>query len=228
MGKRFNTIKAHFDREAKLFDKNLVRFAPVYDESIEALVSVLPFSKGAKIRVIDLGCGTGNIARAVLEKYPRASVLCFDLSEKMIELARAKLKNYKNVEYRIGDIRDFRFPAKLDAVISSLVLHHVQGEGKLRLFRRIYNSLAKGGVFYNADIIQGSSRKLQDVYREKWINFMRKQCTPAEIRRTLKNHRREDRPAVLMKELAELSRAGFRELDVVYKWYGFSVYGGVK
>jgi len=63
---------------------------------------------------------------------------------------------------------------------------------------------------------------------ENWIDFLRKGCSPEEIKRTLKNHRREARPAKLMKELQILTEAGFKDIDVVCKWYYFSVYGGVK
>ncbi|HNX80519.1 MAG TPA: methyltransferase domain-containing protein [Candidatus Omnitrophota bacterium] len=228
MGNRLDIIKEHFDRDAQLFDKNFFRFAPSYKEAIEALVSVLPFGKGSTIRVVDLGCGTGNIAKAILERYPGASVTCVDLSEKMIELAKAKLKKYKNVKFYVGDLRDFKFNGEYDAVVSSLVLHHIEGADKKLFYRKIYKCLKKNGVFYTVDIVLGSSKHVQETYIEKWINFLRKGCSPSEIKRTLRNHKREDRPAVLMNELQMLAGAGFKDIDVVCKWYYFSVYGGVK
>ncbi|MDD5129163.1 MAG: methyltransferase domain-containing protein [Candidatus Omnitrophica bacterium] len=227
MKDRFNSIKEHFEREAVLFDQNFVRFAPHYKEAIEALVLALPFARGKKISVADLGCGTGNITRAVLEKYPHARVTCVDLSQQMIAMSKAKLKAYKNVEFCVADLRDFKFN-RYDAVVSSLVMHHLEPADKKVFYRKIYNSLKKGGVFYNSDIIIGSSRHLQDISMEDWLKFLRKGCSSAEIRRTLKNHKREDRPANLMNELELFRAAGFRNIDVVCKWYYFSVYGGVK
>jgi tRNA (cmo5U34)-methyltransferase len=143
---RFNTIKEHFQRAAALFDKNFVRFAPHYKEAIEALVCALPFPKGAKISVADLGCGTGNITKAVLEEYPRARVTCVDLSQQMIAMSKAKLKAYKNVEFYVADLRDFKF-GKYDVIVSSLVMHHLEGADKKVFYRKIYNSLKIGGVF---------------------------------------------------------------------------------
>jgi tRNA (cmo5U34)-methyltransferase len=225
---RFEVIKEHFEQEAKVFDKNFMRFAPYYQEAIEALVSAMPFKRDQQINILDLGCGTGNIAKAALEQYPRASAVCIDLSKNMIELAKAKLKKYKNVEFCVCDIREFKFDRKFDAVISSLVLHHMEGDDKKRFYKKIYHSLNKGGVFWNADVTLGSTQCLQEMYIEKWIAFMRKGCSPSEIKRTLKNYKAEDRPAKLMDELKLLAEAGFKGIDVIRKWYCFSVYGGIK
>jgi tRNA (cmo5U34)-methyltransferase len=228
MDGRFVVIKEHFEKAAKDFDKHFIRFAPGYEEAIEALVSAIPFSGGGRINVSDLGCGTGNIAAAVLKKYPNARISCIDLSERMISLAKAKLCGFKNVEFHAGDLRGYKFTRKYDAVVSSLVLHHFEGKDKELLYKKVYGCLKTGGVLYNSDITRGSTAYLQDMYIEKWVEFLHKGCSRGEIKKTLKNHKREDRPALLMDELKALGRAGFKDIDVVYKRYYFSVYGGVK
>ena len=38
----------------------------------------------------------------------------------------------------------------------------------------------------------------------------------------------EDRPAVLMEQLSWLKDLGFADVDVVWKYYSFAVYGGRK
>ncbi len=227
MKNRFEAIKEHFEREAAVFDKNFTRFAPHYREAISALVSALPFSRRDVIRVADLGCGTGNIAQAILEKFPFARLTCVDLSAKMISMSRAKLKAYKNVEFHVCDLRDFKF-GRYDAVVSSLVMHHLEGADKGAFYRKIYDSLKKGGVFYNTDITLGSNKHLQEVFIADWVKFLRQGCSASEVRRLLKNHTKEDRPASLMRELESLGAAGFKDIDVICKWYYFCVYGGVK
>ncbi len=228
MKNRFDTIKEHFERMAGEFDRNFVRFAPHYEDAIAAMVSAIPFRPGRRISVLDIGCGTGNITKAVLKKYPGASVTCIDLSANMIAMAKAKLKKYKSIGYNVCDIRDFKFTQKYDTVVSSLVMHHVEGGDKNTVYRKIYNGLVKGGVFYNVDITLGSNKYLQDMYMTKWMEFLRSGCTPSEIKRIRKNHKREDRPAKLMDELKSLALAGFKDIDVLCKWYYFSVYGGIK
>ncbi len=76
---------------------------PEYPQMVEALVTALPFDSAAEIRVIDLGCGTGTVALAVLRAFPRAHVTCLDLAENMIVMAKSKLANYQQVHYVVGD-----------------------------------------------------------------------------------------------------------------------------
>lgn len=226
--KRFKIIKAHFERAAKVFDKNFFKVAPFYQDAIEALVETLPFSSKKRIRVVDLGCGTGNIAQEVLRRFPHAHVTCVDLAEQMIAIAQAKLSRFKTVAYWNGDIRHFPYQGKYDAVIGSLVLHHVEKKEKTTFYRKMFNALAPGGVFYTADVVFGSNPYLQNLYLERWKRFMRKNLSANQIAATLRKHHREDRPCTLMDELAMLRDAGFKDIDVVWKQHYFCIYGGVK
>jgi ubiquinone/menaquinone biosynthesis C-methylase UbiE len=56
-------------------------------------------------RILDLGTGTGVVAKALAERYPKASVVGIDLSPAMIEEARRKLPTElaSRVEFQIGD-----------------------------------------------------------------------------------------------------------------------------
>ena len=228
MKTRFKAIEEHFDSEAKRFDKVFFKIAPLYKEAIEALVVTLPFESGKKPKVIDLGCGTGNITRAVKERYPGARVACLDLARNMIEMSKAKLKAYKDIEYWVGDIRKYDYSNKPDAVISSLVLHHLDKKNKKLFYRKIFNSLAKGGVFYTADFVLPPNDYLSKAYTEQWKKFMRKSFSPAQINDILIKHKDEDRPAELMFELELLREVGFKDVEVVWKNYNFAIYGGTK
>jgi tRNA (cmo5U34)-methyltransferase len=64
---------------------------------------------------------------------------------------------------------------------------------------------------------------------EKWRDFMKKHVTEEEINnRWLPQYQKEDRPAKLINQIAWLNHLGFLEVDVIWKYYNFSVYGGRK
>ncbi len=73
-----------------------------------------------------------------------------------------------------------------------------------------------------------SNSKLQDVYIEEWKRFMGNNLSPKEIDDTVQMYHAEDRPRVLMDELGWLKDAGFKEVDVICKYYNGAVYGGIK
>jgi SAM-dependent methyltransferase len=76
-------------------------------------------------RVLDLGCGFGWHCRYAREQQAR-SVVGVDLSEKMLERARARTSD-PTIEYRRIAIEDIDFPTgSFDVVLSSLALHYVE------------------------------------------------------------------------------------------------------
>jgi tRNA (cmo5U34)-methyltransferase len=124
----------------------------------------------------------------------------------------------------------YEFDDIYDVAISSLALHHLlTDEDKKAFYQKIYENLAPGGVFYNADLILGSSDRIQEVYMEQWKAFMRKQLSEDEIEnQCISKYYEEDRPAKLLEQLSWLTDLGFHEVDVLWKYYNFAVYGGCK
>ena len=224
-------IKRHFEDEAREFDDIIAKLIPYYDSRmVEALVAALPFDPAAQIRVLDLGCGTGTVAQAILDRFPKAHITCLDFAENMIAMARGKLAHHSHVRYIVGDFKTFEFDGPYEAVVSSLALHHlVTNEDKRCLYRRIFECLTLGGVFYNADVVLGSSDFLQAMYIRQWRAFMRHYVTEEEIdRKWIPKYDAEDRPAKLLDQLAWLTEIGFVQVDAICKFYNFAVYGGAK
>lgn len=89
-------------------------------------------------RILDLGCGTGHLARAIADRG--AVVIGVDHSSAMIEQARA---NYPGIQFEIADATDFSGDTPFDAVFSNAVLHWVRdAEGAARSISR---ALKPGG-----------------------------------------------------------------------------------
>ncbi len=225
-----NKIKDHFEKEAKDFDNIVVKLIPFYNEMLEALTNALGYPKTQKISVADIGCGTGTIAKMILERYPDSILTCVDLAANMIETAKIKLAKYKNVEYIVEDFYNFNFDKKYDVVVTSLALHHLRNDNdKKKFFKKIFDALNKNGVFYNADIVLGSSEPLQNLYMQKWKEFMQRKVPPDEIEnKWCPKYEDEDRPAKVIDQIKWLEEIGFQKTDIIWKYYNFAVYGGVK
>jgi len=223
-----DAIRKHFEEEAREFDRIILTLIPDYPRMVEALVVAIPFGSSAPVRVIDLGCGTGTVAKRVLVSFPNAQVTCLDLAENMITMARVKLGDRPQVNYVAGDFEKFDLDGKYDVVVSSLALHHLAtNDDKRQFYRRIFASLHSGGVFYNADVVLGSSDFLQAVYMQQWRTFMLRNLSPEEIDvKWIPKYEAEDRPAKLTDQLAWLAEIGFADVDVIWKQYNFAVYGG--
>ncbi|MEX0760854.1 MAG: class I SAM-dependent methyltransferase [Dehalococcoidia bacterium] len=107
-----------------------------------AFRELLPDLRGR--RVLDLGCGFGWHCRYALQQGARM-VTGADISEKMIERARATTDDPR-IEYRLSAIEDIGFPPdEFDVVISSLALHYVERFDLV--CREVHRCMAAGGVF---------------------------------------------------------------------------------
>ena len=102
---------------------------PRYDELQEAAVAAIPF---APKRVLELGMGTGETTRRLLEAYPDAWVIGLDSSPDMVFRAR---EDYDEVQ--LARIEDPLPDGPWDLVIGVLTVHHLNAEQKRNLFRRV-------------------------------------------------------------------------------------------
>jgi tRNA (cmo5U34)-methyltransferase len=223
-------VKKHFEEEASEFDDIILKLVPHYNQMIDALVSAIPFKNTDSINIIDLGCGTGYVSMNIKERFPNSKLTCLDFSENMIAQAKIRMNKYRDVNFILKDIRKFEFDKKYDAVVSSLALHHLETKkDKIKFYKKIFNALEPEGIFYNADIILGSNNTLHELYVTRWKDFMAKSLPGDEIEDTwMAKHHREDRPEVLMDQMSWLNDIGFKEIDIVWKYYNFAVYGGTK
>jgi len=109
---------------------------------IPALFSLLPDLNG--LTILDLGCGFGEHCKGFIEKGA-AKVVGIDISEKMLEVAKAENSDPK-ITYLNMPMEDLdKIDEKFDLVVSSLAIHYV--EDFAGLTRNINNLLKPGGLF---------------------------------------------------------------------------------
>lgn len=75
--------------------------------------------------VLEIGVGTGRLARRVLDMGCRAFA-GLDISAKTVKRARENLKAYPNICLMLGDIEEFRFCERFDVAYSVLTFMHIE------------------------------------------------------------------------------------------------------
>jgi tRNA (cmo5U34)-methyltransferase len=102
---------------------------PRYDELQEQAIAAIPF---APERVLELGMGTGETTRRLIEAYPDSWVIGLDSSADMVFRAR---EAYDDVQ--LARIEDPLPEGPWDLVIGVLSIHHLRAEAKQNLFRQV-------------------------------------------------------------------------------------------
>lgn len=136
--------KAAFDQQAATYDHDFKgsHARALYPVMLKKL-SQIPFQSA-----LDLGCGTGEIMKLILQADPHKELYGIDLSEKMLAVARSKLPN--QVKLLSGDSESLPFPDhSFDVVYCNDSFHHYPApQNVLREVRRV---LKPGGKFLIGD-----------------------------------------------------------------------------
>src|SRR5918912_2665406 len=101
-------------------------------------------------RILELGIGTGETTRRVLELHPGAHLTGIDVSASMLDRAR---EEFPDADLRVARLEDPLPDGPFDLVVSTLAVHHLDPAGKADLFRRIAAVLRPGGRFVLADVV---------------------------------------------------------------------------
>jgi hypothetical protein len=102
------------------------------------------FSRQAE-RVLDVGCGSADVARALVREARRRGrridVVCLDHSEKVLAIARARTGDEPSIRFACADATALPFPDASFAVVTcNLTLHHFEpseAAAALREMRRV-------------------------------------------------------------------------------------------
>jgi tRNA (cmo5U34)-methyltransferase len=129
--------------------ENIRADVPRFDEFQAA---VAEGTRGVEARtILELGTGTGETARRVLELHPGAALAGVDESEDMLERARAALPD--DTELFVARLQDPLPKGPFDLVFSALTVHHLDAGEKAELFRRVADVLTPDGRFVLGDVV---------------------------------------------------------------------------
>lgn len=73
-------------------------------------------------RVVDLGCGPGNLTAVLSRRWPHAQLEALDSSAEMVAAARER-----GIPAEVGDVRDYSPSPDVDVVVCNAVLQWVPG-----------------------------------------------------------------------------------------------------
>ncbi len=116
-------------------------------------------------KMIDVACGTGDIAKLYLESTSKnEKIFCIDPNKKMIEKAKKKLNNYKNINWLIGSAENL--PVKSNSFDYYSISFGLRNTKNLnRALSEAYRVLKPGGHFLCLEFSKIENENLNIVYR---------------------------------------------------------------
>lgn len=115
------------------------------------------FSRG-----LDIGCGTGKFLKIAYDSGIKG-LYGMDISGRMLRTAAIR---YPYIEFLRGDAKSMPFKdGSFDAVFSTMVMHHLSEDEKMKAMVEIRRVLSNGGIYYSLE------------FHEKGLTFLGKAVT---------------------------------------------------
>ncbi|MEO6222070.1 MAG: class I SAM-dependent methyltransferase [Vicinamibacterales bacterium] len=223
------SVSSHLAVAPQDYDAQIRKLIPLYDELISEVARALAHAARPVRRIVDLGVGTGALARACLVEVPGSRVWGIDTDAAMMQVARVRLgRRMARVTLTNDSFLDAHLPP-CEAIVSSYALHHIRTLRKKQAFyRRCFAALRPGGVLINGDCAPASTPHgfAQDL--DVWFTHLARTFGGrAGAKRVYDSWAAEDVYVPLATELNLLQRSGF-ETDVPWRRSPFAVMVGIK
>ena len=129
---------------------------------------VLPLlEKNNELKILDIGCGTGQLIKEISDHYNKVNYLGIDVAENMIDVAKKNNKG-KNVKFKTSSIESFESNDKYDIIICTHAFPYFPN--KQEMIKKMAGLCNKKGQVI---IVNSSTNSLKDLI----INFFLKATT---------------------------------------------------
>jgi ubiquinone/menaquinone biosynthesis C-methylase UbiE len=152
-----DSTASRFDRRASSYEDSTLQqflFVPVQQTALRLALQLLPQAR----RVLDVGCGTGQLLRRARPCYPTAQLVGVDLAGRMVATASAVTPGKLDVRYLHARAERLPFTEEVfDLVFTTLSLRHwTDLSAGIAEISRV---LTPGGLLVLADVLPGCRRR---------------------------------------------------------------------
>jgi SAM-dependent methyltransferase len=147
----------------KQWTDSIIRYRPERRKLFKVFAAETARIKKAALSVLELGCGPGFLAEALLQNCQIARYTLVDFSPEMLELSRTRLAQFKD---RMVFLQlDFKknnwtaaVPAGFDLIVSLQAVHELRHASRIpKLYAQLYSLLVPGGRILICDHVNSPS-----------------------------------------------------------------------
>ena len=210
-----------------------------YDEIIRKLVSPYPAMLWALFyylpkdfapsRILELGCGTGNLTSAIRKQWPNCEIVVVDAAQQMLEKTTQRVGS-KLLAPIHSKFEELNFePKSFDYITSSLALHHLPTANFKLFLESCYSWLKPGGFYGILDCVRADASRLYERANEYWIELAKKHgLSDMEMQEQINHHQAHDHYPVVIDLACWLRDTGFEEVDILWRHCIWAVLQGRK
>lgn len=212
------SVESFYNQLSSDYTALISKCVPKYEEIFYNLFCYLPKDFKPQ-RILDLGCGTGNLTSAILHHFPTAEIHALDISADILSECKNRFKENTNIIYHQHDFSTLNFPENhFDFIVSSIAIHHVKDDEKRKLYQQILALLKPNGLFEFADQTRGITEEIYQTHITRWkTEAFKLGSTPENWDMWMQHQADHDYHTPVVWHLEQLKEIGFTNIDVLWK-----------
>lgn len=207
-----------------VFDEHVRQSVPMYDEIHILITDIAGWFLEENTNVYDVGTSTGNVLSSLLEQYPQKQLeyIGIDNSEDMILKTQEKFNKHTNVKIINQDVTNNYVFNNASFITSVLTLQFIPERNRQSLINEIYKGLNKGGGFILVEKVIGSNSRFNEIWIDLYHQLKLKNgLSEQHVFAKAKAIRGVMKPYTVDENIHMLKEAGFRDIDIFFKWNNF-------
>jgi tRNA (cmo5U34)-methyltransferase len=220
--------------------EDLYRFIiPKYEEAHGIMVSMLDYPHDREIRVADLGCGFGGLTQKIIEAFPVSAIFCLDANLQILQRMREKLSDcsdqlvifHRNLESDVWT-QDM---THLNAVVSSFTLDYLTPERRKQVVAEAFQLLEPAGRWISCEFYRSPDARVNRIFHDLEIRLIQNALKQGEVtaeqidQLSTSSILRQQHHIITVDEKKQwLAEAGFKQIDVPWRFLNLAVISGVK
>ena len=214
----------------KYFDDHVKKSVPLYEVGHNIIEKLSDFFLPNNSVVYDIGCSTGTLLKKISDRHLNKNIkfIGCDVEKGMINAAKLKCKNLKNISFENKSILDLKI-MKSNFICSYYTIQFIHPSVRQIIFDKIYDALNWGGAFVYFEKVRGPDARFQDImsliYNEYKIDQGYSYDEIIGKSRSLKGVLE---PFSTQGNIDLAKRAGFKDITTIFKYVCFEGFIAIK
>ena len=201
------------------YDQQIKKTLPFYEEMYQQIIDIVKLLNRQSLHWLDVGCGTGKMARTAMKHFDIQKIVCIDIEQDMLEKAKL-FCNDEKVEFQQCDIREFVNESKFDIVTAIQVHHYLKGQERVNAVKNCFDVLKDTGIYISFENFAPDSEDGKRMYLERWKQYQianGKNREEAELH--IGRYGKEYFPITIAEQIKLLKDCGFQTVEVLWVSY---------
>lgn len=197
------------------YDEKIRMTLPYYDDFYKEIISVIK-AMGKQVSWLDVGCGTGNMAKWAIGQIDLEKFVFCDISPNMIEAVKKRF-TLSDANFIVGSVLELQYSNEFDVVTAIQVNHYLNYDEREAAIKNCYQALKDEGVFITFENFAPFTEQGKELYLERWKQYQIDHGkSQDESQKHIERYGMGYFPITISKHLELMKSCGFKAVEILW------------